>query len=64
MTQDTETQKPILGQILDSMFEALTQRDDFDAATIKELRQLAETGNLKKPQLVTKAITVALEATK
>ena len=64
MTEDTEMQKPILGQILDTMFEALAKRDDFDPVTIERLRKLAEAANLTKAPLVTKAIKVEPEGTK
>lgn len=64
MIQDTPVQKPILQQILDTMFETLAKYDDFDPVTIEKLKQLAAAGNLKKAPLVTVAIRVKPEGTK
>jgi hypothetical protein len=63
MTPDTETQKSIQEQILDTMFVALSKQVAFDAVTVEKLRQLAEKDDLKKASLVTKAIKVESEAT-
>lgn len=54
--EETPIQKSLVEQILDEMFTSIGEREVFDAQTIQKLRQLATSGELKKPALVTKVI--------
>jgi hypothetical protein len=59
MTQNTTIPKSLVEQILDDMFASLEAREEFDAQTVRGLRDLARRGSLKKTAQVTKAIEAA-----
>jgi len=56
MTQEIPMQKSLIEQILDEMFVNIERREEFDKQVIKKLKELAESGDLKKAPQVTKAI--------
>ncbi len=62
MTEKRLVQKPLTEQILDSMFVDLERKGVFDTETLQSLRQLAKSGNLRKPRKVIEAIHPAPEA--
>ncbi len=49
-------EKTLIGQIFDEMFSNIEGQEEFDAQTIKNLKQLAVNGNLKKEAQVTETI--------
>jgi phosphoenolpyruvate carboxylase len=59
MMEETSIQKSLVEQILDEMFADIEGRDVFDKQVIQKLRQLAESGDLKKPANVIKVIKSA-----
>lgn len=46
MSEEFKAPQSILEQVIDEMFLNLEKEDQFDAATIEELRKLAKTGSL------------------
>jgi soluble cytochrome b562 len=56
MTDQQHIPKSLTDEILDEMFATLSKREEFDKATVDELKQLAQAGELKKASQVTKAI--------
>jgi hypothetical protein len=59
MAENTTIPKSLVEQILDDMFVSLEAREEFDAQTVRGLRDLAQRGGLKKAAQVTKAIEAA-----
>jgi hypothetical protein len=55
-TGSVESHASIVDRIVDKLFETLDSEEVFDAATIKELRELATTNGLSKPGKVAEAI--------
>ena len=56
MKDDTIIQKSLVDQIIDEMFLKIEGEAIFDAETLKNLKELATRGKLKKPADLTKAI--------
>ena len=53
MTDQKYLQKSLTDEILNEMFTTLEKREEFDKATIDGLKQLAETGELRRaPQVI------------
>ena len=50
------TQKPLLEQILNKMFDELEGLEQFDPATIERLKDLVQTGGLARPDRLTEGI--------
>jgi hypothetical protein len=59
MAENTTIPKSLVEQILEDMFARLDAREEFDAQTVRRLRDLARRGGLKKAPQVTKAIEAA-----
>ncbi len=55
-TEKTLIEKTLISLVFDEMFTNIEGQKEFDAQAIKNLKQLATTGNLKKAAQVTKAI--------
>lgn len=60
MAKEIPVQKPLLEQIFDEMFDNLEGREEFDFETIQALKQLTQSGDLKKEASVSKAIKSSL----
>jgi hypothetical protein len=58
-TGRTPIEKTLIGQVFDEMFTNIEGQEEFDAQMIKNLKQLAINGNLKKAAQITKAIKSA-----
>jgi len=56
MTEETSIPKSLVEQIFDEMFVEIEGRDVFDEQGIEKLKQLAASGELKKPAIVTRVI--------
>ena len=56
MAEETIIQKSLVEQILDEMFTKIEGQEEFGTQTIQNLRQLAASGGLKKPQQIAKVI--------
>ena len=56
MAENTTIPKSLVEQILDDMFASLDAREEFDAQTVRGLRDLAQRGGLTKPARVAEAI--------
>jgi hypothetical protein len=61
--EERTVQKPLVGQIIDEMLASIEGQKEFDAGTIEKLRQLAASGGLKKPALVTAIMKSTSEST-
>ena len=59
MAENTTIPKSLVEQILDDMFASFDAREEFDAQTVRRLRDLARRGGLNKAAQVTKAIEAA-----
>lgn len=56
MVRGKEPPRSLVEKIIDEMFADLELQAEFNPAIMQELRRLAQTGDLKKAVLVTKAI--------
>ena len=56
MPDNTTIPKSLVEQILEDMFASLDAREEFDAQTVRGLRELARQGDLGKTAKVTKVI--------
>jgi len=62
MEKKSRVQKPLVEDILDQMFAELERREEFDPATIENLRKLRTEGTLKKTPKVREVIKPKPEA--
>lgn len=53
--------KSLITQILEETLDDLNNHEEFNQAVIDDLKRLAESGELKKPQLVKQSVTIATE---
>lgn len=56
MTESLENPKSLAAQIIEETLESLKNLEEFDQNIIADLKQLAESGNLKKSQLVAQTL--------
>jgi hypothetical protein len=64
MLDNGEVEKPLLEQIMDELFQKISQKREFDEQTILKLKLLAETGDFRKSQSVSSAIKPVSEEPK
>ncbi len=53
--------KSLITQILEETLDDLNNHEEFDQAIIDDLKKLAESGELKKPQSVKQSLTITTE---
>lgn len=58
MEKKAVIEKPLIDQILDDLFTKIEKQKEFDATVIENLRALAGTSGLTKPQRITEAIKI------
>ena len=63
MQRENGIAKSLVEQILDEMFANIEKREELNSQLIQELKQLAGSGGLRKPDEVANAIKPASEAT-
>jgi hypothetical protein len=56
-----QIQQPLITQILESLLEGLATQEMFSGQVISDLKQLAQAGDLSKPDKVIEAIKAASE---
>lgn len=58
MTKENSIPKSLVEKICDDLFASIEEREEFNSQTIKQLKQLAIKGDLKKAAKVTQAISL------